>query len=95
MLNNTLHHSVSHCNTLQHTATHEALEWHEQPQALQVDILNDTLHHSASHCNTVHHTAPHLQHTAPHYNTLQHAATHEALQQHGYRQALQVDIFIS
>jgi len=52
---NTLQHTATHCNTLQHTATH-----------------CNTLQHT-THCNTPQHTATHcntLQHTATHCNTL-------------------------
>ena len=48
----------SHCNILQHTATH----------------CNTLQHYTQSHCNTLQHTATHcntLQHTATHRNTLQ------------------------
>ena len=77
---NTLHHTATHCNTLQHTAAH-----------------CNTLQHTATHCNTLQHTATHsrwpsdltvrqvfitalhcnsLQHPATHCNTPQHTATH-------------------
>jgi len=52
---------ATHCNTLQHTATH----------------CESVLQHTATHCNTLQHTATHcntLQHTATHYNTLQQTA---------------------
>jgi len=58
----------THCNTLQHTATH----------GTHCNTLHYTAaytHASATHCNTLQHTATHcntLQHTATHCNTLQH-----------------------
>jgi len=48
-------HTATHCNTLQHTATH-AYGGHAQPHC-------NTLQHTATYCNT-------LQHTATHCNTL-------------------------
>ena len=66
----------THCNTLQHTATHCNM------LVLQVRTHEDggcalAMPYScgATHCNTLQHTAPHcttLQHAATHYNTLQH-----------------------
>jgi len=79
---------LTHCNTLQHTATH-CNTW---------PILQDTATHCntgksccrcyawtwmvsfgvlQAHCNT-------LQHTATHCNTLQHTATHCNTLQHGH-----------
>jgi len=64
----TLHHTASHCNSMQRTATLQHTETHW-----------NTLQHSATHCNTLQDTARHcntLQLTATHCNTLQHTATH-------------------
>jgi len=58
--------SATHCNTLQHTATHN--EYMTGSFWIQVSLCN-TLQHTATHRNT-------LQHTATHCNTLQHTATH-------------------
>jgi len=60
---NTLQNTATHCNTLQHTATHCNTQWHG------VSHEPHTLQHTATHCNT-------LQRTATHCNTLQHTATH-------------------
>ena len=72
----------SHCNTLQHTATHLIARCN----ALQHAAAHcNTLQHTAMHFNTLQHTATHcstLQHTAPHYTTLQHTATHCSTLQH-------------
>jgi len=46
--------TATHCNTLQHTATH-------------IVKYCNTLQHTAKHCNTLQHTATH---TAKQYNTL-------------------------
>ena len=73
---------VTHCSTLQHTATHpkhncDALQ-HTATylqhicNTLELHSTTQQLHHTAPHCNTLQHTAPHLQHTATHCNTLQH-----------------------
>jgi len=80
----TLHHTATHCNTLQHAATHIA-------SSMSQSLSRITLHHTATHCNTLQQTATHiassmsgslsritLHHTATHCNTLQHAATHIA-----------------
>ena len=55
-----MHHTATHCTTLQHTATH--CQTHTATNC-------STLHHTAAHCNT-------LQHTAAHCSTLQHTGTH-------------------
>jgi len=88
---------VSHCNTLQYTATHCS--------TLQLTTTHCiTTQHTATHCNILQHTAksrpccwmwttfwfPYhtamhcntLQHTAAHCNTLQHTATHCNTLQH-------------
>ena len=72
---------ATHCNALQHTATHCCTQegW----------ITTNTLQHTATHCNTLLHTQEGwittntlpthcntLQHTATHCNTLQHTAAH-------------------
>ena len=62
---------ATHCNTLQHTATHST---------------GACLQHTAAHCNTLQHTATHCntllcntrQHTATHCSTLQHTAMQHA-----------------
>ena len=54
----------SHCNTLQHTATH-------------LIARCNALRHAAAHCNTLQHTAMHfntLQHTATTRSSLQHTS---------------------
>jgi len=69
----------THCNNLQHTATHCKLT------AITLQTHCNTLQHTATHCNTPQHTATHrntLQHTATHCNTLQHTATHCNTLQH-------------
>ena len=67
-LSYTLHHSATHCSTLQLTATLCNTLHHTAAHC-------NTLQHTATHCNTLQHTAAHchtLQHTATHCNTLQH-----------------------
>jgi len=60
---------ATHCNALQHTATHSALHWRKSrllssEHALSPKLIDlDTLQHTATHCNT-------LQYTATHCNTL-------------------------
>ena len=64
-------HTITHCNTLQHTATHTLI------------VEGKVVLHTATHCSTLQHTATHtltlegkvVQHTATRCNTLQHAAT--------------------
>ena len=90
---NTLQHSATHCNTLQHTTawvTRRIIRL--QHAATHGNILQhtaahcSTLQHTAAHCNTLQHAAAHcnrLQHTATHYNTTRHqAAAHCNTQQH-------------
>ena len=55
--------ALTHCNTLQHIATHCNAAWSTPCSTLQ------HTQHTATHCNT-------LQNTATHCNTLQHTATH-------------------
>jgi len=73
-----LHHTATHCNTLQHTATH--------CNTLQHTALHcNALHHTATHYTTLQHPATHcntLQHTATHCNTLHPTATHCTTLQH-------------
>ena len=57
--------TVSHCNTLQHTATHCNTLQHTATHCNTLVIVSDT---ASDDCNT-------LQHTALHCNTLQHTAT--------------------
>jgi len=57
---NTLHHTATHCNTLQHTATLMMMTWALQNTATY-------LQHPAPHCKA-------LQRTATHCNLLQHTA---------------------
>jgi len=63
--------SATHCNTLQHTATH-----YTTPRL-------ESVQQTATHCNTLQHTASQdfascseAHNTATHYNALQHIATH-------------------
>ena len=58
-------HTAKHCNTLQHTATHQNRA-DSCPGLLQ--FAHNTLQHTATHCNT-------LQHPAPHCNKRQHTGT--------------------
>ena len=78
----TLPHTDTHCNKLQHTKSlyllAHLLGFH------QMISLQHTLQHTATHCNTLQHTATHcstLQHTG-HCNTLQHTAIHCNTVQH-------------
>ena len=79
---------VTHCNTLQHTATHpESQELCGiESCANQKNTLRHTAHtlqHTATHRITLQRTATHcntLQHRAKHCNTLHHIATHSSLQ---------------
>jgi len=78
----------THCNTLQHDATHSntmqvSRSLYPLPQFLaglpHTAMHCNALQHIAIHCNTLQHTATHcntLQHTATHCNTLQRTATH-------------------
>ena len=68
---NPLQHTATYCNTLQHTATHYNTLQHSATPC-------NTLQHTATHCNTLHHTASYcntLEHTTTHHNTPQHIAT--------------------
>ena len=66
-----LQHTTTHCNTLQHT-------WSVVERQTQL-----TLQHTATHCNTLQHNTTYLKrsrqadpaHTATHCNTLQHTTT--------------------
>jgi len=67
-----LYHTTTHCNALQHTATHwpsHLLQYSMRTLRLCWCFLLDTLQRAATHCNA-------LQHTATHCNTLQHTAIH-------------------
>ena len=92
---------ISHCNTLQHTATH--LNRLKVRTNLEIQIViglsADDLRlvpvrkkgivEVVLHCNTPQHNATHcntLQHTATHCNTLQHTATHCNTLQHNATQ---------
>jgi len=82
-MDNTLQHTaISHCTTLQHTATHCNTLQHTATHC-------NTLHHTATHCpttingprraqpTTLCNSLQWLQHTLiSHCNTLQHTATH-------------------
>jgi len=67
---NTLQHAATtHCNTLQHAATHHNVLPFVETSATQCN----TLQYTATHRNTLQHTATRcntLQHTAPNYNVL-------------------------
>jgi len=98
---------VKHCNTLQHTATHNAIRCDALQDATQQVVAHcntlqqpatrgNTLQHTATLCNIMQHTAMHcnaLQHTATHCHALQHAATHCNTLQHTatHCNTLQVD----
>ena len=87
---NTLHHTSTHsnllqpsatyCNVLQHSARCSSAKYSQKQDLPIVSlVLCNTLQHTATHCNTLQHTATHcntLQHTATHCNTPQHIATH-------------------
>ena len=84
--------SHSHCNALQHIATHCKMRMCSKCKnhvVLQHDLTHcKTLQHTAIHCSTLQHTATHcntLQHTATHCNTLQYTATHCNTLQHTAR----------
>jgi len=76
----TLRRTATHCNTLQHTATHYA-ESYTTYDADMTHQLHETWRvnskscytRTGTHCNTLQHT---VQLTATHCNTLQHTATH-------------------
>ena len=82
---NAMHHTATHCNAPQRTATGLAaagINCHAlQHTAIRCNRCGRCLYqlqHTATHSNTLHHTGSHfstLQHTATHYNTLQHTAT--------------------
>ena len=65
-------HTISHCNTLQRTATHCIALQHTPAggtDAIIHCVHSSLLQRTAMHCNA-------LQRTATHCNTLQHTATH-------------------
>ena len=71
---NTLQHTATHCNTLQHAATCCNTLQHTAT-CCNTQIRNEGICVCMSDCNTLPHTATHcstLQHTATHCNTLQH-----------------------
>jgi len=71
-----VHHTASHCSTLQHTAAHCSTLQHTATHCST---------HTAAHCNTLQHAATRcstLQTTAIHCNTLHHTATHCIALQH-------------
>jgi len=61
---NTQQQTASHCNTLQHTATHIAELYSVMLSRLRVFHVKrhpkNTLQHTATHCNTLQHTATHI-----------------------------------
>ena len=67
-----LHHTATHCNTLQHTGIHR-----NALSNVHTDDLSATLKIHPPHLGRVmaHHLQPTQQHTATHCNTLQHTAT--------------------
>jgi len=73
-LQHTATHTATHCNPLQHTTTHDN---HTISSPIQVgsllNLLRRTLKHPTTHCNT-------LQHAATRCNTLQHTTTHDNTQ---------------
>ena len=91
-----MHHTATHCNTLQHTATALAGNSTCAPPPPSATQHNASHCNNATHCNTLQHTAPHCntlhqrqQATAPVLllfrqprNTLQHTATHCSTPQH-------------
>jgi len=93
-----MQHIATHCNTLQHTATHYGgCAVHARVLRVRMCVLATSLQHIATHCNTLLHSAthcnkelwrracvssPHVQHNAVPGNTLQHTATHYNTLQH-------------
>ena len=93
--NSTLQRPATHCNTLQHTATHRR---HASAMG-NVSSQRTATHYTATHCNILQHTATHCktrQHTThasatrnavtTHCNTLQKTATphHRQFNAHAY-----------
>ena len=80
---------TTHCNKLQHTATH-CISIRQDREATVSRCITfvsqcNTLQHTATHCNTLQHTTAHcntLQHTATRCSTLQRTATHCNTLQH-------------
>jgi len=72
---------VTHCNTLQHAATHYSALQHTAGASPVIATHCNTLRHSAMHYNALQHMASPvthgntLQHTSTHYNALQHTAS--------------------
>jgi len=88
---NMLQHTATHCNTLQHAACTEQINFRgslSRSLSQHAATRCNTLQHAATHCNTLQHTATHCRtlqdtaktlpqtQTAAHCNTLQHTATH-------------------
>jgi len=84
-------HTATHCNTLQHTATHgycatpqSSLDWFKADLSARPDLIHRKIPHSA-HCNTLKHTGTRcnrLQQTATDCNRLQQTASHCNTLQH-------------
>ena len=75
---NTLQHTATHCNILQHILWIFIL-W------VQASSGSFQLWHIVAHCSILQHTTAHcstLQHTAAHYSTQQHTAAHSSTLQH-------------
>jgi len=70
-------HTATHCNTLQHTASHDVGQCVFCPITItHYKTHYNTLQHVATHCNTLHHTMLGNAYFVPHYNNaLQHVAT--------------------
>jgi len=78
--------TATHCNTLQHTATHFYVLREGVPSLRHTATHCNILQHTATHCDTLQRTSTYcekvchhcntLQHTATYCNTLQHTATH-------------------
>jgi len=72
-----LHHTSTHCNTLQHTSA----KYCGTPQ--HSAALYNILQHTAAHCHALQQlNTLQLEHTATFCNTLQHTATHRHTMQH-------------
>ena len=75
-----MRHSATHCNTLQHAATHRnRTDFSMMSLSVRRNIVAthcNTLQHTTAHCNTLQHTAKKIHHTAPHCTTLHYTSTH-------------------
>jgi len=81
---NTLQHAATHCNTLQHTASHCITLQHTATHADRTRPEESRLSDTATHYNPLQRTAVHcstLQHTATHRNTLQQTRAERAVKQ--------------